>query len=280
VVDDLIFDVGFHHGQDTAYYLSKGFRVVAVEANPNLVTLGRRRFAREIQTGRLVIEDAAVAGHNGSVTLWVNEQNDEWSSIAQAVGARDGSGRGEVSATAARGAASPVEVNAVRFEDLLGRHGTPYYMKIDIERADINCIRALDAHDLPKYLSIEAHTLEYFCVLHQLGYRDFKCVDQERHNHAPMPLTNETVIGRSARWLHHYATAVRREAGRRLGRSDGPFPLGSSGPFGEDTPGPWLTFEDAAYDWLHWHRRVRTRGTMNMYSWYDVHVRRTDTAAG
>jgi hypothetical protein len=29
---DLIFDVGFHRGEDTDFYLKKGFRVVAVEA--------------------------------------------------------------------------------------------------------------------------------------------------------------------------------------------------------------------------------------------------------
>ena len=34
--DDLIFDVGLHHGDDAAYYLSKGFRVVGIEANPQL----------------------------------------------------------------------------------------------------------------------------------------------------------------------------------------------------------------------------------------------------
>ena len=26
---DLIYDVGFQHGEDTAFYLKKGFRVVA-----------------------------------------------------------------------------------------------------------------------------------------------------------------------------------------------------------------------------------------------------------
>ena len=31
---DLIYDVGFHQGEDTAYYLKKGFRVVAFEAHP------------------------------------------------------------------------------------------------------------------------------------------------------------------------------------------------------------------------------------------------------
>ena len=33
---DLIYDIGQHTGEDTAFYLGKGFRVVAVEANPTL----------------------------------------------------------------------------------------------------------------------------------------------------------------------------------------------------------------------------------------------------
>ena len=32
---DLIYDVGMHRGEDTAFYLRKGFRVVAVEADQN-----------------------------------------------------------------------------------------------------------------------------------------------------------------------------------------------------------------------------------------------------
>jgi hypothetical protein len=38
---DLICDVGFHRGEDTAFYLKKGFRVVAFEAHPRLAENGR-----------------------------------------------------------------------------------------------------------------------------------------------------------------------------------------------------------------------------------------------
>ena len=34
---NLIYDVGMSNGDDTAYYLHRGFRVVAIEANPLLV---------------------------------------------------------------------------------------------------------------------------------------------------------------------------------------------------------------------------------------------------
>lgn len=48
VVEDLIYDVGFNRGEDTAYYLRKGYRVVAFEANPDLVQEGAARFEREL----------------------------------------------------------------------------------------------------------------------------------------------------------------------------------------------------------------------------------------
>src|SRR5258705_4089288 len=36
IVPQLIYDVGAHEGQDTAFYLKKGFKVVAIEASPQL----------------------------------------------------------------------------------------------------------------------------------------------------------------------------------------------------------------------------------------------------
>ena len=36
-VENLVFDIGLNRGQDTANYLAKGYNVVAVEANPELV---------------------------------------------------------------------------------------------------------------------------------------------------------------------------------------------------------------------------------------------------
>ena len=33
MIPELIYDVGMHNGDDTAYYLHRGFRVIAVEAS-------------------------------------------------------------------------------------------------------------------------------------------------------------------------------------------------------------------------------------------------------
>ena len=57
---DLIYDVGMHKGEDTDYYLQKGFRVVAFEANPDLVKLCRTRFANAIDRKELTIVEGAI----------------------------------------------------------------------------------------------------------------------------------------------------------------------------------------------------------------------------
>ena len=54
-IANLIYDLGSHNGQDSEFYLKKGFTVVAVEANPELCEHLKRRFGREIAEGRYVL---------------------------------------------------------------------------------------------------------------------------------------------------------------------------------------------------------------------------------
>ena len=37
MVNNLIFDIGMHTGEDTRFYLNIGYDVIAIEANPFLV---------------------------------------------------------------------------------------------------------------------------------------------------------------------------------------------------------------------------------------------------
>lgn len=43
-VNDLIFDIGMYKGEDTDFYLKRGFRVIAFEANPDMIALLRATF--------------------------------------------------------------------------------------------------------------------------------------------------------------------------------------------------------------------------------------------
>jgi FkbM family methyltransferase len=165
----LIFDIGFHNGSDSAHYLERGFRVVAVEANPLLAQAGRERFAEAIAQGRLVLLNVGIARETGVATFWVNDHNSEWSSFLESAGRRDGT------------AAHAIEVPTTTFAALIAEYGTPYYAKIDIEGHDWFCLLDLPAVDPPQFISVEAHRLEYLAVLFAHGYRGFKVINQREH---------------------------------------------------------------------------------------------------
>jgi FkbM family methyltransferase len=77
----LIYDVGMNNGDDTAYYLSRGFRVIAIEANPLLVEQGSQRFEREIAAGDLVILSIGVSDREGTFPFYICDADPEWSTF-------------------------------------------------------------------------------------------------------------------------------------------------------------------------------------------------------
>jgi len=72
-----VFDVGFNIGQDTAFYLAEGHRVVAIEADPTLAAKGRQRFASEVRTGQLTIVNVGIAEREGEAQFWICEGKPE-----------------------------------------------------------------------------------------------------------------------------------------------------------------------------------------------------------
>lgn len=255
-IEDLIFDVGMNHGDDTAYYLSRNFRVVGVEANPVLAAECRNKFAEAVNSGRLFVESVGIEEKCGTEKFYVNDNNDGWSAFDREEGTRGGKFH-------------VIDVPCVTFSDLLVKHGVPFYLKIDIERNDRYCLQALNPSNLPKYVSVEAQDLEHLLVLWRLGYRNFKVIDQMRHNSRLPNFSNESLIPRAlkrARWyLDRLDTKLRR--GSLL------YHPGGSGPFAEDTVGPWLPLEDVVYDWLHHHRGHHNRGTLDPRTWHDFHAK-------
>jgi FkbM family methyltransferase len=215
---DLIYDVGAHRGEDTAHYLRSGYRVVAVEANPLLADQLSERFTGD----PVAVVNAGIGSRGGTATFWVNDANDEHSSFDREVGCRDGT------------PCHAVEVELVTFRSLLESHGVPFYLKIDIEGADGLCLSSLSPDDLPAYVSIEAHTADYVDRLSDLGYRQFKLVDQTRHSPRVM---------------------------LRLGLAR--FPVGTSGRFGEATRGRWQSADQVVQAW-------RSADTS---AWYDFHAK-------
>jgi hypothetical protein len=74
-----------------------------------------------------VIENIGIAPESGTATFYVNDEKSEFSSFEPAIAGRNGM------------KTHPVTVQAVTFGQLLAKHGVPYYLKVDIERADGLC---------------------------------------------------------------------------------------------------------------------------------------------
>jgi len=240
---DLVYDVGMHDGSDTAFYLARGFRVIAVEASPELCDRASVRFAEQLRSGLLTVVNAAIAPTEGPVTLYLNPYSLwntthlEWSERNKRLG---------------HASTSTVTVEGMPFGALLERHGVPYYLKVDIEGADMLCVEALQTPDLPRYLSIESDKVSWdrlvgeFAALERLGYRRFKVVPQHDvwRQKAPDPP------------LEGYAMDRR-------------CPIGPSGMFGKEAPGTWISADEA----LRRYRRIFAHYRMfGDNSWLASHV--------
>ena len=215
--EDLIYDVGMHKGEDARYYLKKGFRVVGFEANPVLVSECRDRFTKEVQSGRLSIVEGAIvpaACRRDRVTFFVNERKSVFGTIDPEFAQRN---------LRLRMRWHEVTVPAVRFAECLERHGVPYYLKIDIEGMDLECVSALrEFADRPAYLSFESSKRSFeevateFTLLSELGYDRFAAVQQMRRP-----------------W--HSETLESEDGSRERFR----FKFGSAGPFGKGLDVDW-----------------------------------------
>ena len=86
----LIFDLGMNNGDDAEYYLKRNFKVLAIEANPDLCDFVNFRFQQAIKSNNLEIVNAAIAMECGHAKFFVNLANDHWSSMDPVWAGRDG----------------------------------------------------------------------------------------------------------------------------------------------------------------------------------------------
>jgi FkbM family methyltransferase len=241
-VDDLIIDVGAHQGLDSEFYLRKGFRVVAIEANPRHVSTLRTRLASYIQSRRLVVLDVGVFAEDGTCDFYRNLDNDEWSSFDPVLGTRDGT------------AYDVIKVRTVRFDHVLREFGVPHYLKIDIEGAERHVFDALLRNQAtPKFISAEAGSLDYLAYMRVLGYGAFQLLDQTANWRIKLP--NPPREGTYVDWQ---------------------FGALMSGPFGAELPGVWQPFARVAFEFLSFCAHRSPQCT----TWYDFHGARPDVARG
>ena len=218
---DLVYDVGLHRGEDTAFYLAKGFRVVAVEADPRLAAECRVRFDEFIAAGQLIIAEGAIVDPStlepgqATVRFFKNLESSVWGTTVEAWKERNEL----VNATSVS-----IDVPVLDFGALMRTHGIPRYMKVDIEGCDVLCLRALEQfEERPDYVSIEsdktslANIREEISLLKRLGFSHFQAVEQSgipSTQSPPKPPREGTYVAHR-------------------------FEAGSSGLFGAELPGRW-----------------------------------------
>ena len=220
---DLIFDVGMHRGEDTDFYLRKGFNVASIEANPDLVRACQNRFSAALRSGQLHIIEGAIADPSvGDTIKFYKNEHSVWGTIDPTWAKRN--------VKAGRGS-EQIDVKRVDIKDVFEKFGTPYFIKIDIEGADDLVLRGLaNLSEKPQYISIELEKESYdgakrqIQLLQDLGYRKFQIVQQD-----PIPgstIKTNTVNGESL---------------------DYTFEDEASGPFGGDLP-DFVAFSCCGHD--------------------------------
>jgi len=235
---DLVIDVGAHKGADSEFYLRKGFRVVAIEANPSHARAIRARLAEYLRTGQLTLLEVGILDREGEIDFYSNLDNDEWSSFDRTAGTRQGT-KYDV-----------LKIPCVTFDRVLREYGVPYYLKLDIEGAERYVFDALARHRAaPAFLSTEATSIDYLAFMRVLGYDAFQLVQQGRHWQTQLP--NPAREGAYIDWQ---------------------FPDFTTGPFGAELPDAWHSYRYAAFEFLSliYSRRLRSG------EWYDFHAARPD----
>ena len=217
----------------------------------------------------MLIENVAIANERGGRPFWLCDSHSEWSSFNRSIASREGSAHHQIM------------VPCVRFEELLEKHGVPYYLKIDIEGNDALCLDALRPKRVPTFISVEAGDTALLDQLHALGYTKFKCVSQfhyrplQRDNYpvhqalslAQRVLRSNSALGRmvrtfgGSRLARSYAASARQRGGWQ-------FPFGSSGPFGKELAGRWLAIDEMKETYQYF-LDLNRKGSSSIY-WTDA----------
>jgi FkbM family methyltransferase len=245
----LIFDIGMYVGDDTSYYLQKGYKVVAVEANPVLAERNNKAFKKAIDHGQLTIINKGIAETKGNFSFWVNLKNREWSSFYKEL------------ATKLDPNVKEIRVDTIRLSDLFDEYGIPYYLKIDVEGMDITCLKSITLKRKPKYVSCEAGDSELLDILLEKGYTKFKMINQAS-GYYPFSAMQELL----------YFPSLLMKVVWKIRKKVFPFtvPYGSSGPLPDEGKGKWKTFDEIKKDYKTYYRDNGT--PINKLSWYDFHA--------
>ncbi len=245
--NNLIFDFGFHTGDDTDFYLAKGFCVVAAEADPSLVQRGGVRFKNQIEKGQLVLLNKAISNVAGElINFYIHPERTDWSSCLQELAESDGS------------KAKVIAVETTCMAELCKEFGVPRYLKVDIEGNDLLVARQLcEIQEKPKFVSFETSKRDYaelFACLLRAGYTGFQLINQANN------------IARKVPEIVSEGESI-----------DYKFSQYSSGYFGEDLQqSKWLSYDEALVRYIKYKELKQIDNQELALGWLDLHARKDE----
>ncbi len=192
---DLVFDIGAHVGDRVASFRRLGARIVAVEPQPAMVRVLKLFYGRSAD---VAIEVAAVGRGVGTTCMMINVDNPTVSTASHEFlnAARDAPGWKTLRWI------KSVPVRVTTLDELIGKHGAPSFIKIDVEGFEEEALLGLTR--AVKALSFEFTTIQRNVALAcierciALGYARFNAALGESQT-----FVNEDWVGgeQIARWL-------------------------------------------------------------------------------